>query len=250
MKEIDVRRAIHKLDLKPNTKLTLLGILCYVKWDSFTGQVSAKDISKEMNINERSVKRALKELIDLGLLTRSAQRRNETQHHRAMTKVNVELITGTIITRSPSVIKTPPSDILSLPPSDIVTPPSDIVTPPSDIVPLPPSDIVTPPSDILPLPPSDIVPLPPSDIVTPNTTKDNNKGYTTEVSTEESNEEDNLMSSLCELGLIPENIEKSVEIQRAIGKTREQALRILLNMQTKYIENQRRKKVLIRGGFK
>ena len=208
-----MRRAIHKLDLKPNTKLTLLGILCYVKWDSFTGQVSAKDISKEMNINERSVKRALKELIDLGLLTRSAQRRNETQHHRAMTKVNVELITGTVTTRSPSVIKTPPSDIL-------------------------------------PLPPSDIVPLPPSDIVTPNTTKDNNKGYTTEVSTEESNEEDNLMSSLCELGLIPENIEKSVEIQRAIGKTREQALRILLNMQTKYIENQRRKKVLIRGGFK
>jgi len=86
--------------------------------------------------------------------------------------------------------------------------------------------------------------------VTPNTTKDNNKGYTTEVSTEESNEEDNLMSSLCELGLIPENIEKSVEIQRAIGKTREQALRILLNMQTKYIENQRREKLLVRGGFK
>ena len=222
-----MRRAIHKLDLKPNTKLTLLGILCYVKWDSFTGQVSAKDISKEMNINERSVKRALKELIDLGLLTRSAQRRNETQHHRAMTKVNVELITGTIITRSPSVIKTPPSDILSLPPSDIVTPPSDIVTPPSDIVPLPPSDIVT-----------------------PNTTKDNNKGYTTEVSTEESNEEDNLISSLCELGLIPENIEKSVEIQMGIGKTRIEALRILHNMQKKYIENQRRKKVLIRGGFK
>ena len=228
MKEIDVRRAIHKLDLKPNTKLTLLGILCYVKWDSFTGQVSAKDISKEMNINERSVKRALKELIDLGLLTRSAQRRNETQHHRAMTKVNVELITGTVTTRSPSVIKTLPSDILPLPPSDIVTPPSDNTT----------------------LPPSDIVPLPPSDIVTPNTTKDNNKGYTTEVSTEESNEEDNLISSLCELGLVPENIEKSVEIQMGIGKTREQALRILLNMQTKYIENQRREKLLVRGGFK
>jgi hypothetical protein len=243
MKEIDVRRAIHKLDLKPNTKLTLLGILCYVKWDSFTGQVSAKDISKEMNINERSVKRALKELIDLGLLTRSAQRRNETQHHRAMTKVNVELITGTVTTRSPSVIKTPPSDILPLPPSDIVTPPSDIL-------PLPPSDIVTPPSDNTTLPPSDIVPLPPSDIVTPNTTKDNNKGYTTEVSTEESNEEDNLISSLCELGLVPENIEKSVEIQMGIGKTREQALRILLNMQTKYIENQRREKLLVRGGFK
>jgi len=243
MKEIDVRRAIHKLDLKPNTKLTLLGILCYVKWDSFTGQVSAKDISKEMNINERSVKRALKELIDLGLLTRSAQRRNETQHHRAMTKVNVELITGTVTTRSPSVIKTPPSDILPLPPSDIVTPPSDIL-------PLPPSDIVTPPSDNTTLPPSDIVPLPPSDIVTPNTTKDNNKGYTTEVSTEESNEEDNLISSLCELGLIPENIEKSVEIQMGIGKTRIEALRILHNMQKKYIENQRRKKVLIRGGFK
>ena len=157
MKEIDVRRAIHKLDLKPNTKLTLLGILCYVKWDSFTGQVSAKDISKEMNINERSVKRALKELIDLGLLTRSAQRRNETQHHRAMTKVNVELITGTVTTRSPSVIKTPPSDI-----------------------------------------------------VTPNTTKDNNKGYTTEVSTEESNEEQVRLERLLSYGVTPENAEIAI----------------------------------------
>jgi hypothetical protein len=203
MKEIDVRRAIHKLDLKPNTKLTLLGILCYVKWDSFTGQVSAKDISKEMNINERSVKRALKELIDLGLLTRSAQRRNETQHHRAMTKVNVELITGTVTTRSPSVIKTPPSDILPLPPSDIVTPPSDIL-------PLPPSDIVTPPSDNTTLPPSDIVPLPPSDIVTPNTTKDNNKGYTTEVSTEESNEEQVRLERLLSYGVTPENAEIAI----------------------------------------
>ena len=173
MKEIDVRRAIHKLDLKPNTKLTLLGILCYVKWDSFTGQVSAKDISKEMNINERSVKRALKELIDLGLLTRSAQRRNETQHHRAMTKVNVELITGTVTTRSPSVIKTPPSDNTTLPPSDIV-------------------------------------PLPPSDIVTPNTTKDNNKGYTTEVSTEESNEEQVRLERLLSYGVTPENAERAI----------------------------------------
>ena len=165
MKEIDVRRAIHKLDLKPNTKLTLLGILCYVKWDSFTGQVSAKDISKEMNINERSVKRALKELIDLGLLTRSAQRRNETQHHRAMTKVNVELITGTVTTRSPSVIKTPPSGNMTLPPSDIVT---------------------------------------------PNTTKDNNKGYTTEVSTEESNEEQVRLERLLSYGVTPENAEIAI----------------------------------------
>ena len=195
MKEIDVRRAIHKLDLKPNTKLTLLGILCFVKWDSFTGQVSAKDISKEMNINERSVKRALKELIDLGLLTRSAQRRNETQHHRAMTKVNVELITGTVTTRSPSVIKTPPSDI---------------VTPPSGNMTLPPSDIVTPPSGNMTLPPSDIVTLPPSDIVTPNTTKDNNKGYTTEVSTEESNEEQVRLERLLSYGVTPENAEIAI----------------------------------------
>ena len=203
MKEIDVRRAIHKLDLKPNTKLTLLGILCFVKWDSFTGQVSAKDISKEMNINERSVKRALKELIDLGLLTRSAQRRNETQHHRAMTKVNVELITGTVTTRSPSVIKTPPSGNMTLPPSDIVTPPSGNMT-------LPPSDIVTPPSDIVTLPPSGNMTLPPSDIVTPNTTKDNNKGYTTEVSTEESNEEQVRLERLLSYGVTPENAEIAI----------------------------------------
>jgi len=69
-------------------------------------------------------------------------------------------------------------------------------------------------------------------------------------SVESMSEEDELMSSLCELGLIPENIEKSIEIQMGIGKTRIEALRILHNMQKKYIENQRREKVLIRGGFK
>jgi hypothetical protein len=164
MNEHQLRSAVYALDLKPNTKLTLLGVMCFVNWDTWSGPCSAKDVAKKMSMNERAVKRALKELTDLNILKRSAQRRAANNHHRAVTEVNVPMIMG--------------GDNKTLPPSDIVTPPSDIVT-------LPPSDIVTPPSDNKTLPPSDIMTLPPSDIVTPNTTEDYNRGSINLESTED-----------------------------------------------------------------
>ena len=210
MKEIDIRDAILRLELKPNTKLTLIGILRLVDWKTWAGPCSAAQLSERLNINDRAIKRALKELVELGLIQRSAQRRGGLQHHRAFTTLNIELILkgDSEVTHSHSDKETP----LGVTHSHIR---GDIKTPLLDVTHSHPISISI----------------------------DNQ-------SVESMNEEDNLMSSLCELGLVPENIEKSVEIQMGIGKTREQALRILLNMQTKYIENQRREKLLVRGGFK
>ena len=143
MTEHDLRLRVYELDLKPNTKLTLLGVMCFVKWDTWSGPCSAKDVSKKMAINERAVKRALKELTDIGMIKRSAQRRSANNHHRAVTEVNVSLIMG-------GVTMSPPSDNKTLPQCHYVTPPSDNKT------------------------------LPPSDIMTPNTTEDNNRGYNRE----------------------------------------------------------------------
>ena len=147
MTEHDLRVRVYALDLKPNTKLTLLGVMCFVNWETWSGPCSARDVSKKMSINERAVKRALKELTELNMISRSAQRRSLNNHHRAITVVNVS-----VIMRGVNV--SPPSDNKTLPPSDIVTPPSDNKT----------------------LPPSDNKTLPPSDIMTPNTTEDYNRG--------------------------------------------------------------------------
>ena len=115
MTEHDLRLRVYELDLKPNTKLTLLGVMCFVKWDTWTGPCSAKDVSKKMAMNERAVKRALKELTDIGMINRIAQRRSANNHHRAVTEVNVSLIMR-------GVTMSPPSDNKTLPPSDIMTP--------------------------------------------------------------------------------------------------------------------------------
>ena len=116
MTEHDIRVRVYALDLKPNTKLTLLGVMCFVNWETWSGPCSARDVSKKMSINERAVKRALKELTELNMISRSAQRRSLNNHHRAITVVNVS-----VIMRGDN--KTlPPSDNMTLPPSDIMTP--------------------------------------------------------------------------------------------------------------------------------
>ena len=163
MTEHDIRVRVYALDLKPNTKLTLLGVMCFVNWDTWSGPCSARDVSKKMGINERAVKRALKELTELNLISRRAQRRSLNNHHRAVTVVNVSVIMR--------------GDNKTLPPSDNMTPPSDNKTlPPSDNKTLPQCQYVTPPSDNMT--------LPPSDNMTPNTTEDNNRGDNRETTEE------------------------------------------------------------------
>ena len=229
MKEIDIRDAILRLELKPNTKLTLIGILRLVDWKVWAGPCSAAQLSERLNINDRAIKRALKELVELGLIQRSAQRRGGLQHHRALTTLNIALILkgDSEVTHSHSDIKTP---LIEPETSEVTHSHSDTMPPLEVTHGHIRGDIKTPLLDVTHSHPISI-------------SIDNQ-------SVESMNEEDNLMSSLCELGLIPENIEKSVDIQMEIGKTRIEALRILHNMQKKYIENQRREKVLVRGGFK
>jgi DNA-binding IclR family transcriptional regulator len=92
MKEVEIRAAIYRLKLKPNTKLTLLGVLSVVDWGTFSGPCSSRDVGQRMSMKETSVRRSFKELTDMGLIRRSASRRAADQHHRAVTHLEVKVI--------------------------------------------------------------------------------------------------------------------------------------------------------------
>ena len=97
MLEHQLRCAIYaRTDLKPNSKLALLGVLAVVDWQTWQGPCSAKDVSKRMGMAEPSVRRAFKDLTELNLISRVAKLREtesgKTHHHRAVTKLNVEAI--------------------------------------------------------------------------------------------------------------------------------------------------------------
>jgi len=99
MTEHDIRRKIYTLELKPNTKLTLLGVLDIVNWQTWQSQCSSKDVGKRMSMKETSVRRAFTELVKLGLISRVAERRvtegGKVHHHRAVTRINVKAIMST-----------------------------------------------------------------------------------------------------------------------------------------------------------
>ena len=97
MLEHQLRSAIYaRTDLKPNSKLALLGVLAVVDWQTWQGPCSAKDVSKRMGMAEPSVRRAFKDLTELNLISRVAKLREtesgKTHHHRAVTRLNVEAI--------------------------------------------------------------------------------------------------------------------------------------------------------------
>ena len=98
MTEHEIRRKIYTLELKPNTKLTLLGVLDIVNWQTWQSQCSSKDVSKRMSMKETSVRRAFTELVKLGLISRVAERRvtedGKVHHHRAVTRLNIKAIIG------------------------------------------------------------------------------------------------------------------------------------------------------------
>ena len=98
MTEHDLRRRIYALELKPNTKLTLLGVLDIVNWQTWQSQCSSKDVGRRMTMKETSVRRAFSELVKLGFISRVAERRTteggKVHHHRAVTRLNVRAIMG------------------------------------------------------------------------------------------------------------------------------------------------------------
>ena len=94
MTEHEVRQAIYGRELKPNSKLTLLGVLDIVKWGVWESKCSSKDVAKRMKMRETTVRRAFKDLIELNLISRVAQRRETVEgnayHHRAVTRLNIK----------------------------------------------------------------------------------------------------------------------------------------------------------------
>ena len=110
MKEHELERVILAAPLKPVTKLVLLGIKNRVNWKTWSGQVRSSDIAKDLNLNRRSVTRAIKELVEMRVIYRHAKRRGEALHHRSVTAINIDHI--------PSDEMSHPSDERSLPPSD------------------------------------------------------------------------------------------------------------------------------------
>ncbi len=230
MTEHDIRVRVYALDLKPNTKLTLLGVMCFVNWETWSGPCSARDVSKKMGINERAVKRALKELTELNLISRRAQRRSLNNHHRAVTVVNVSVIMR--------------GDNKTLPPSDIVTPPSDNMTLPSDNKTLPPSDNKTLPQCQYVTPPSDNMTLPPSDNMTPNTTEDNNRGDNRET-TEDNNRGDNRETTEeTQQTSLPDDDAQTIEADEAVEVNDSDLPPELSELPPEYIESLREFAVL------
>ena len=138
MKEIQLRRKICALKLKPNTKLVLIGITFFVDWDSWSGPVSAKDVSKAMNIGESSVRRAFKELQELKLISRKAQIRQSANgkelHHRASTVLNISEINKS--TTPPVNMEPPPPyqyELTKEPPVRMEPPPPVRMEPPPPV---------------------------------------------------------------------------------------------------------------------
>lgn len=102
-REIDVRRAIMKLELKAVAKLTLLGILDCVDWSTMSGQVSSTQVSEHLNHPRRSIVRAFVQLEELGLVSRSSYWVKENRKSIASTRINVDYIFKLSATMAQSV---------------------------------------------------------------------------------------------------------------------------------------------------
>ena len=97
MLEHQIRCAIYaRKGLKPGSKLALLGVLACVNWQTWSGPCSSQDVAKRMGMDARTVRRAFKNLVELNLIHRVAERRETANgkghHHRAQTTLNVKLI--------------------------------------------------------------------------------------------------------------------------------------------------------------
>ena len=92
LREIDIRLAIMKLDIKPVNKLVLLATLIRIDWTTWQSEISSNEIAKTLNHNRRSVVRALTELKELNYLTRSSSKVEAERNSKALTRINISLI--------------------------------------------------------------------------------------------------------------------------------------------------------------
>ncbi len=136
MKEYEVRKLIMRAEnLNASDKLVLLAMILKVDWESFQGRVSAREISKLISTGERSVKRTLSKLMNLGIISRESKRVGHNQNEPALTTLHTDKIdtsgkndtsgkkdTSVKLTTTPSVKNTTtPSVVLTTPPSGKLT---------------------------------------------------------------------------------------------------------------------------------
>ena len=117
MNEHEVRLAAYALKLSPAVKLTLLGVISRVNWETWRGEVSFRDLAQRMNLSASSVRSSLKKLNEAGLIT---SRLNATttaagkqMFKRTVVDVNVKIILGVSNHDTPPVSNhdTPPLSI-------------------------------------------------------------------------------------------------------------------------------------------
>jgi len=226
MTEHDVRLVIYGRELKPNSKLALLGVLSIVKWGVWESKCSSKDVAKRMKMRETSVRRAFKDLIELNLISRVAQRRETVEgnayHHRAVTRLNIkELMSDTPLAHSEPPLAH------------------------SELTPLAHNEPPLAHSELTPLAHSELTPtLIVSYNTTGVTTEDNNRETTEDAQPSQSSEPD--QESKAEEGEVlvdeGEYSEDVIDYARGTGYTPERAKEIMNNIQRKLELRRQREK--------
>lgn len=89
--EYKIRRAILSLDLTTTERLVLLTLLIRVDWTTFAGEVSAIEVSSILNLNIRTVQRAMSKLKKKKFISRYSEKTGE-KNKIALTQINTNRI--------------------------------------------------------------------------------------------------------------------------------------------------------------
>ena len=110
-REFDIRRAILSLRLSTTERLVFMAILIRVDWKTYQGEVSAIELASILNLNIRTIQRALKTLKNHKFITRISERTEDGKSTIAMTRINISrVLKNDIPVSDKSVVKEKESD--------------------------------------------------------------------------------------------------------------------------------------------
>ena len=121
MNEYEIRKKIIKsVNITASEKLVLLSICFKIDWNTWSGKVSASQISEICSTGERAIKRTLSKLVEKKIISRSSKRIGADANESALTRLHHEnlILPSEKMTTTPSVnITTPPSVNMTTTPS-------------------------------------------------------------------------------------------------------------------------------------
>ena len=95
MNEFELQTKVMKdKSVKPADKFVMMCILKSVDWETWTGKVTQSYISKEYNVNRRTMTRVIKRLVDVGWINIDCVRTAYDKHETTIT-VNINAISPT-----------------------------------------------------------------------------------------------------------------------------------------------------------